>query len=45
MLKELLDKQRGYTEHFFETLDLEPIEQLVQLLLKCSGVLFFTGVG
>ena len=45
MLKELLEKQRDYTEHFFKSLDLEPIEQLVQILLKCSGVLFFTGVG
>lgn len=45
MLKDLLDKQRSYTEHFFKSLDLEPIEQLVQLLLKCPGVLFFTGVG
>jgi arabinose-5-phosphate isomerase len=45
MLKELLDNQRNYTDHFFKTLDLQPIEQLVQLLLQCSGVLFFTGVG
>lgn len=45
MLKELLDKQRDYTDHFFKNLDLEPIEQLIKLLLKCSGVLFFTGVG
>lgn len=45
MLKDLLEKQRGYTEHFFERLDLEPIEQLIRLLLGCSGVLFFTGVG
>ncbi len=45
MLKELLEYQRHYTDHFFETLDLQPIEQLVQLLLGCEGVLFFTGVG
>jgi arabinose-5-phosphate isomerase len=45
MLKELLHKQRTYTDHFFQGLDLEPIEQLIQLLLKCSGILFFTGVG
>lgn len=45
MLKELLDNQRHYTDHFFKTLDLRPVEQLVQLLLQCSGVLFFTGVG
>jgi arabinose-5-phosphate isomerase len=45
MLKELLDKQRNYTDHFFATLELQPVEQLVQLLLQCKGVLFFTGVG
>jgi arabinose-5-phosphate isomerase len=45
MLKELLDNQRNYTEHFFKALNLQPIEQLVQLLLQCSGILFFTGVG
>ena len=45
MLKDLLEMQRDYTEHFFKSLELEPIEQLVELLLKCSGVIFFTGVG
>ncbi len=45
MLKELLDRQRNYTDHFFTTLELQPIEQLVQKLLECKGVLFFTGVG
>jgi arabinose-5-phosphate isomerase len=45
MLKELLDNQRNYTDHFFATLDLQPVEQLVQRLLQCQGVLFFTGVG
>lgn len=45
MLKELLDRQRNYTDHFFATIELHPIEQLVQLLLKSKGVLFFTGVG
>lgn len=45
MLQELLEKQRAYTEHFFAELDLRPIDQLIQLLLNCPGVLFFTGVG
>lgn len=45
MLKELLDNQRNYVDHFFKTLDLQPIEQLIELLLNCSGVIFFTGVG
>lgn len=45
MLKELLDRQRNYTDHFFATLELQPVEQLIQLLLQSKGVLFFTGVG
>lgn len=45
MLKELLDRQRHYTDHFFATLELQPIEQLVQVLLQCQGVVFFTGIG
>ncbi len=45
MLKELLDRQQIYTTHFFEKLDLFAVEQLVQLLLNCSGMIFFTGVG
>ncbi|MDP1879549.1 MAG: SIS domain-containing protein, partial [Parachlamydiaceae bacterium] len=45
MLKELLDKQRQCTDHFFENLELEPIERLTQLLLKSQGMIFFTGIG
>ena len=45
MLKELLNKQKAYTTHFFESLDLESVDKLIQFLLECKGVLFFTGVG
>ncbi|WP_075883893.1 KpsF/GutQ family sugar-phosphate isomerase [Candidatus Protochlamydia sp. W-9] len=45
MLKEILDKQRLYTNHYFETLDLIAIEKLVELLLKTEKSIFFTGVG
>lgn len=45
MLKEILDKQRIYTDQYFDSLDLKPIEQLVDFLLKASGTIFFTGVG
>lgn len=45
MLKEILDEQKLYTGHFFETLEIEPIEQLIKFLLNSSGMLFFTGVG
>lgn len=45
MLKELLDRQQNYTDHFFRNIDLEPVEQLVNFLLQSSGVIFFSGVG
>lgn len=44
MLQELLEKQRVYTDHFFDTIDLHPIEQLVDILLACSGIVFVTGI-
>jgi len=45
MLRELLEKQRNYADHFFTSLDLQTVETLLQQLLQCSGMLFFTGVG
>lgn len=45
MLKELLDNQRYCTEHFFENLDLVPIEKLILFLKNHPGTIFFTGVG
>lgn len=45
MLKEIFDKQRSYLDYFFQSIDLQAIERLVELLLKCRGVLFFSGVG
>jgi len=45
MLKELIEKQRTYTNHFFETFDLKEVEKLMQLLINTQGIIFFTGVG
>lgn len=45
MLKDLLDKQREYTNHFFDSLNLQGIERIIDILLHCKGVIFFTGVG
>lgn len=45
MLRELLDKQKFYTDHFFEAMDLSPVEELVKSLINCTGMLFFSGVG
>jgi arabinose-5-phosphate isomerase len=45
MLKELLDKQREYANHFLNALDLQETEKIINVLLQCPGVIFFTGVG
>lgn len=45
MLNKLLEKQKTFTTHFFEALDLNPIKQLVELLVNCQGTVFFSGVG
>src|SRR5690625_2435770 len=45
MLKELFAKQKAYLETFYSTLDLKSCEQLVDHVLACQGVVFFTGIG
>jgi len=45
MLKDLIEKQRSYTNHFFESFDFKEVEKLIQLLVHNSGLVFFTGVG
>lgn len=45
MLKEIFDNQKAYVDHYFNSFDLSQVEKLVKLLMDCSGVIFFTGVG
>ena len=45
MIKELLDKQKQHLEHYFSHFNLNAGEELLQQILACEGVLFFTGVG
>jgi arabinose-5-phosphate isomerase len=45
MLQEIFDRQQQYTQYFFDLLDLQAIEKLVDLLLSSKGIVFFTGVG
>ncbi len=45
MLKELFELNRRYIEHFFDHIDLAEAEKLLQLLLKCEGTIFLTGIG
>ena len=45
MLSELFARQRDYMDHFFKSLDLDAAEAFFQSLAKCTGSLFFCGVG
>lgn len=45
MLQELLDKQRSYTNHLFDSLDLNEVDRILKILLTCEGTIFLSGVG
>ncbi|MGZ3633046.1 MAG: KpsF/GutQ family sugar-phosphate isomerase [Parachlamydiaceae bacterium] len=45
MLKKLIESSKQNIDHFFQHLDLTQTEKLVDILEKCQGTLFFTGVG
>lgn len=45
MLKELLENERQYLNYFFDSLDKEAAEKMVNLLHDCQGTIFFSGVG
>lgn len=45
MLKELFELNQRYLDHFFDQMDLTQAEELLQLLLKCEGTIFLTGIG
>lgn len=45
MLKDLFAKQKRAIETFYDQLDIEPIEQVLEAILACGGTLFLTGIG
>lgn len=45
MLIELLKKQKSSTDYFFDRIDLEKAESILDLFLDCKGTIFFSGVG
>lgn len=45
MLASLFDSQRQYINAFFDQLNLEETDKILQSLLACKGALVFTGVG
>lgn len=44
-MKELFQTQKEYISHFFDNVDLEVTESIIQRILKCSGNIILTGVG
>ena len=45
LLKELLLNKQKFLNHFFADLSLEKLEEVLSILLKCEGMVIFTGVG
>lgn len=45
MLKELLQQERQYLNHFFDNLDFQSSEEMLNILSECQGTMVFTGVG
>lgn len=45
IIKELVDKERKALDHFFEHLDLDKLEKLLEILQECQGLIFLSGVG
>lgn len=44
-LKQLFETERASLHHFFDNLDLEGAERLLDLLIGCKGLIIITGVG
>ena len=44
-LRHLFTEQKRYLEYFFARIDYSQLHRFTQLLLKCQGVIFFSGVG
>jgi len=45
MLKKLFETQKEEIDHFFESVDLEAAENLLQMFRSCKGMIVFTGIG
>jgi len=45
VLKELFEKERAYLNDFFENIDMEAVDGVLDTLLNCKGLIVLTGVG
>jgi arabinose-5-phosphate isomerase len=45
MLLELFRQQRSYLDHFFDNIDLEMAQKILDAFFRCKGLIVFTGIG
>lgn len=45
MIKKLLEESQSYLTHFFQNVDTQTLEEIVDLCACCQGFLLFTGIG
>ncbi len=45
VLKELLMQEKTYLDYFFDQIDIQAAEKIVQILHACQGVMIFSGLG
>ncbi len=44
-IRSLFEKKRKYLEYFFENIDIEKTQSILQILLNCKNNIIFTGLG
>ena len=45
ILKELLTKEQEHLNHFFNSVNLDTLEEVFNILYDCKGMIILTGVG
>lgn len=45
LLQSLIEQQRQFVNYFFDQIDLQQIEQVIEACLGCKGLIVLTGVG
>ncbi|MGA8165413.1 MAG: KpsF/GutQ family sugar-phosphate isomerase [Waddliaceae bacterium] len=45
LLQELFDNERTYLDHFFDHLDLTSVDQVLEVLYNCQGMIILSGIG
>lgn len=45
ILNELFEEERSSLNHFFDSVDLEQLDRVLQLLFACKGMIVVTGIG